>query len=114
MQVRAAGRAREPLVGDRVAAHLAAAVGAVGDALEGGVDLGEVLLGLLDERADLGALVGDRRALGVVLVVGDVGLRRLDDLGELSTSPAMPLDLVGPARRPALPQWAAVLVLMAP
>ena len=75
----------EPLVGDRVAAHLAATVGPVGDALEGGVDLGEVLLGLLDQRADLGALVGDRRSLGVVLVIGDVGLRGLDDLGELST-----------------------------
>src|SRR6478609_4824090 len=75
----------EPLVGDRVAAHLAATVGAVGDAPEGGVDLGEVLLGLLDERADLGALVGDRRSLGVVLVIGDVGLRGLDDVRELST-----------------------------
>ena len=85
MQVRAAGRARSRSSGIGVAAHLAATVGAVGDALEGGVDLGEVLLGLLDERADLGALVGDRRALGVVLVIGDVGLGGLDDLGELAT-----------------------------
>ena len=47
----------QPLVRDLVAAHLAATVGALGDALQGGVDLGEVLLGLLDERADLGAIV---------------------------------------------------------
>ena len=67
--------------------------------MDRGVYLVEVSLGLLDEGADLGAFVGDRRTLGVVLVIGDVGLGGLDDLGELPAETSDPLDLVGPVRR---------------
>ena len=42
-------------------------------------DLDQVLLGLTDERTDLGPLEGDGRALGVVLVVGVGVARRLDE-----------------------------------
>src|SRR5690606_25092058 len=58
----------EPVGCDRAAARLAHAVGAGGEPRLGGVELGEVRVRLADERADLGTLERDRRALGVVLV----------------------------------------------
>ena len=44
-----------------------------------GGDLRQVLLGLTDERTDLGPLERDGRALGVVLVVGVGVARGLDE-----------------------------------
>ncbi len=56
-------------IGDHVAALLAAAVLGRGQAVERGVNLGEVAPNPVKHRKDLGALEGDRRTLGIVLVV---------------------------------------------
>ena len=64
---------------DGRAASLAHPVAPGSQPLERVADVEEVALGLLDECPELGALVGDRGALGVVLVVGVGVCRRCDD-----------------------------------
>ena len=90
MQVRAVGRASSRPA-DRAAALLAGAVGPVVEPGPGRVDLGELVPGVLHERADLRALEGDGRALRVVLVVGVGVPRRLDDPGVVAGEVRQPL-----------------------
>lgn len=63
--------------------HPARAIGAGGHPRQGRVDLVQVRPRLLHERVDLAALEGDRRALGVVLVVGIAALARGDERVEV-------------------------------
>lgn len=68
------GEGGEPLVADGVAAGLAGAVGALGQASEGPVDVGQLGLDLLEDRELLLPLEGIAGAVGGVLVdVGQLG-----------------------------------------
>ena len=72
----------QALDGDRITAHRARLERPVVDALERTVERDEVVASLAEQRRHLGALVGDRRTLGVVLVVRRRQLGRVDDAGE--------------------------------
>src|SRR4051812_20689930 len=60
---------RQPFRSNRLAALLASAVVAVLEAGKGVVQLGEVMAGSVDQGRHLRALEGDRRALGIMLIV---------------------------------------------
>jgi hypothetical protein len=78
------GAGREPFGGDRPAAPLAPSVAALPEPAEGGVQLGEVGPGLVEQGGQMGPLERDSGAFGIVLVVGGDPRGRLDDPVELA------------------------------
>ena len=79
-------------VGNRFSAALAHAVGAVGHPRDRGVDVDEMGPGLVPEGVDLGPLECDRRALGIVLVVGVAVARRVHDPVEVARQRRQPVE----------------------
>ena len=69
----------QPLATDRPAASLARPVGAGVDVVQGGIEGGDVGLGLSEKVDDQRPLEADGRSFGVVLVVGRRQGGRLDD-----------------------------------
>ena len=77
-----AGPGLEPFGPDRPAAALTPSVRALLDPLQGSVDVGEALPGLVPQRRGLAPLPGDGRALGIVLVVRRRPVRVRDEVLE--------------------------------
>ena len=89
----------EPPGADRLPASLALAVVAVVEAAQRGVDLAQVLSGLVEQRGHVLALERDRGAFGIVLVVGVGRACRVDDAGMVSLKRGQPVECL-PAAPP--------------
>jgi hypothetical protein len=74
----------QPLGRDGSPAAFARPVGPVRQAVEGGVELGQILAGLGGQVDDQGPLEADGRALGIVLVVGRGQGGGLDDVAQVA------------------------------
>ena len=64
------GAGGETLGGDRLAAPLAPAIAGLPEPFQSVIQLGQVPVGLVEQSGQLGPLERDRRALGIMLVVG--------------------------------------------
>jgi hypothetical protein len=78
------GAGTQPLDRDLAAAGSAAVVDPGPHTLDGTVDVDQLLVGCGQERGDLCPLEGDRRALGVVLVITGGIRRALHDVVEVA------------------------------